>query len=265
MKKLVVASNLIVAFFAFSSFANLIDIGTNITVYDNWSNSTAWHGTGEDQEVEPPDMSGQEWDLEGFFLDGSSLSMVGGYNFATGQYSPGWDMTYTSGDIFIDVNGDAKYGISQIGQTNTEGYNSVANTGGWDYAISFDASKRIYDVFQIDAADIVSTPYFGGNRPATPFEYVSGGTKISSNSFTYLTGLQDADVGFQGGYHNAIEGIDLSFLGGNTNFTAHFTMGCGNDMLIGKGTVQVPEPGTFSLIGIGLLSLAGLLRLRKKK
>ena len=86
----------------------------NITIYDNRVSGSPgdWYNRGnapgEDQEVEPGMLTGQSWDLEGFLLNGNILSMVGGYNFKDGvMYNR--DLI-TSGDIFIDVNGDAKYG-----------------------------------------------------------------------------------------------------------------------------------------------------------
>ena len=190
--------------------------------------------------------------------------MVGGYNFATGEVGNG--IRFTSGDIFIDIDGNAKYGAT-ISPISVGGYQSMKNTFGWDYAISLDFTKSEYSVYQIDAGDYVKTPYFTANRPSAPFEYVSGGTLLSaaSGTFTYQTGQNDAAVGFglTGGLHNVVGGIDLSFLG-ETDFTAHFTMGCGNDMLIGKGTIQVPEPGSFSLMFLGLATLAGALVIRRK-
>ena len=66
--------------------------GKNITIFDGeTSNSqTYYQGTGvarEDQEVEPPSsINGgvQQWDLEAMLLNGSKLTMVGGYNFING-------------------------------------------------------------------------------------------------------------------------------------------------------------------------------------
>jgi hypothetical protein len=263
MKKISILAMLIAGVFVVSTFADPIDLGTKITAYDKWSDNSSWHGAGEDQEIEPPDLQGQIWDLEGVFLKGSSLSMVGGFNFSSGQ-SDGV-RTYLSGDIFIDIDGNAKYG-SDLPASSANGYNVVKNANGWDYAISLNFSNNTYDVYKIDATTDVVTPYFGANRPSSPLELYNPNPLAADRhgSFTYLTGKSDADVGFLGGLHNIVQGIDLSFLG-NTNFTTHFTMGCGNDMLIGKYSINVPEPGTFSLIGIGLLALVGLLGFRRKK
>ena len=46
-------------------------------------------------------VTGQQWDLEGFFLSGSELTMVGGFDFENGEYASGH--TYLAGDIFIMV------------------------------------------------------------------------------------------------------------------------------------------------------------------
>ncbi|MCD6197575.1 MAG: PEP-CTERM sorting domain-containing protein [Deltaproteobacteria bacterium] len=43
------------------------------------------------------------------------------------------------------------------------------------------------------------------------------------------------------------------------------TLGCGNDNLMGSGTVPVPEPATIILIGTGLLGIAGVGRKKLKK
>ncbi len=64
-----------------------LDFGTNITKYDRESTTTdtsSWYGPQEDQEVEPGNQTGQIWDLEGFFLKGSELAIVAGFNLTGG-------------------------------------------------------------------------------------------------------------------------------------------------------------------------------------
>ena len=86
--------------------AYTLDLGTQITIDDKNEASGLWYTTPaapnvDDQEVEPGMVRNQVWDLEGFFLKGSELSLSGGYNFEDGEAG------FMSGDIFIDVDGDA--------------------------------------------------------------------------------------------------------------------------------------------------------------
>jgi len=66
--------------------------------------------------------------------------------------------------------------------------------------------------------------------------------------------------GLLGGFHYAA-GVDLSFLDPAQQFVAHYTMGCGNDNLMGRGTTApVPEPATMLLFGSGIFGMAALRR-----
>ena len=81
--------------------ASATSYGDNITIYDGTSSQTiGWYGHQEDDEVEPGMLQSQIWDLEGFYLDGSMLSVIGGFDFLHGvQNYP----NYTSGDVFLDT------------------------------------------------------------------------------------------------------------------------------------------------------------------
>jgi hypothetical protein len=77
-----------------------------------------------------------------------------------------------------------------------------------------------------------------------------------TGEYAGLQGMSDSSV------HNALT-VDLGFLPTGTQFLAHYTYGCGNDNLMGKGTT-VPEPGTILLLGSGLFGLAFARRRMKK-
>jgi hypothetical protein len=242
-----------------------LDFGKNITIYDNEkSGSTGtWYdrgiAPGEDQEVEPGNLSGQQWDLEGFFLDGTNLTIVAGFNLKDGV--DGW----TSGDIFIDIDGDAKYGID-LNNSATNGVTSVANTFGYDYVVdvNWDDTAITYDLLSIDENTQVMTTYYGSNQRANPWLYDSGGTRIpptnGPRTAGYMPGLSDADTGFAGGTHNAaiFDLADIFNIPGVSagDFLAHFTMECGNDNLIGA----VPEPSTMIISGIFLIGAGFFVR-----
>lgn len=271
MKKLVVS--MFVVALTLSMFAvtgvHALDFGTEITVFDGiGSGTTGWNRASEDQEVAQGCVGEQGWDLEGMFLQGSELGLVGGFDFQNGKWDSQSKTQITSGDIFIDVTGDIVYGQNITGLKGN-GNKDVNNQFGYDYAIdlNFDGDTLTYDVYQIDQTATLTMGWYRQNDTSGAWEYKNGGTLVQSGLIgSYQAGLSNADTGFLGGSHNALS-LDLSFLGSNVNFTAQFTMSCGNDLLVGQGTTPVvatPEPGTLALVGLGLLGAVMLKRKTRK-
>lgn len=243
------------AFLLTAGNASGTSLGDNITI---------WDGAGvdyEDGEAEPGMQQTQIWDLEGFFQNGNELSMVGGYNFVTGVSG------YDSGDIFIST--DSNYGNDGSYTSTTLGNEIVSDNFGYEYVIDLDFNSMIYNILLLDSDDQTITAYYPANENNTPgsnpWRYSSGGDFITTGSFQFITGLTDTETGFLGETHYALTGFDLSFLGVDQEFYSHFTMGCGNDNLMGHGTTApVPEPATMLLFGTGLAGLTGYARKRKK-
>lgn len=251
--------------------------GTNVTISDGNYSGSGWYSNREDQETEtnPATVTSQQWDLEGMFLDGAKLTLVGGYDFKNGvTWTDGYK--YKSGDIFVDVNGDALYGTANAGSGATT-YGSgprtatTANVFGYDYVLDLNYTTMTYNVMALTPASVVTRVMDVAS--ANPWTYQSGGTAVlgyQNVAFTYTSGLTNAFTGFAGdstnttgwstgsNQHYALA-VNLDFFAGS-NVTVHYTMECGNDNLMGYA--RVPDAGATALLfGLGL---AGLLGLRRK-
>jgi hypothetical protein len=266
--------------FAFGTDITISD-GNTATSYEAWAYrayyriDTSWYSDREDSETETGMQIGQAWDMEGFFLDEETdtLSMVGGYDLANGYGGT------TAGDIFIDVDGDAEYGKIYNDVTGNE---VVTDVFGYDYALDLDFQNFTYDVYALTEDSSTVMAYVDRNQGSNPWQYNDGGVLIAEDvDFTYQTGLTDAETGFAGGYHNAVTDIDLGFIASDvpTEFIVHFTMACGNDNLMGEGTLAAvenggggggsaaptPEPATMFLLGSGMVGLGSLRKRFAKK
>jgi hypothetical protein len=240
--------------------------GINITVWDKMGSQPPTGSSGEDNEVEPGDVLAQQWDLEGFYLSGNSLTMIGGFNFLTGGYAGG-NTWYQSGDIFISTNpGSVLYGNPPA--SNLNNIQNQPNIFGYNYVLDMDYATQTYQVYGIGQSALLSDVYYQQNAGSNPYRYVSGGTAIGGiQSFQYssspdLTGLNLQGMGGDN-FHNSLT-VNLGFLPENTDFLAHFTEQCGNDALVGSGHTT-PEPTSIALVGGGLLILLGYRRFKPAK
>jgi hypothetical protein len=257
LKGMVAASTL-----GFAIQAQALDLGYEATIYDGNSEDPAlypWNGMDEDNEVEPGMSTGQEWDLEGFFFDNASnsLSVVSGFDLLNGESDGG--KVYTSGDIFLSSTTPLYGDIHGPDASNTV----VDNSYLYDYVLDIDWAAGSYSLLEIDAATKVLTADVWDNQGSNPYAYVSGAVAtVGAGTFTVDTAT-NAETGFKGGTHYvATFDLDslLSEAAAGSTFYSHFTMGCGNDNLMGK--FEVPEPTTIALMTLGL---AGLWFSRRRK
>jgi len=191
--------------FLFGSSSYAYNLGSDITIWDKISGGAAgtwWAKSGdgsikEDNEVEWTSpgyyaMTGQKWDLEGFFLSPDTsflnstgnLVMVGGYNFGNGQNHNSDDTgyLYTGGDLFIDTDpydhgtgstpiqfGSDATGIGGFGPgasaPNQWGYN-LAVKFNWTAALKANGGIGTAEVYEITSATLLEVyDNFTGSNP----------------------------------------------------------------------------------------------------
>ena len=226
-------------------------------------------GIAEDNETEPNTAIGQEWDLEAMQVNGTTLSLIGGFDFMAGHDG------LASGDIFIDVDGDAVWaediggGSTAVKSNSMFKYDYVIDlqqtvNGSYDSTVSSIGTK--YTVYKIDeTSDQVISVSVSGNAESNPWIYHSGGEAVAGHvnrdiAVGTYTGTEYAGWGSNDTHH--MLQFDLGFLGGfvpdGTLFK--FTMECGNDNLVGRYSHVPDMGGTVVLLGGGLLALGGMRR-----
>jgi len=227
----------------------------------------------EDNTVQYNAIANQSWDLESFSLDGSNLTITGGFNFLTGQgYYDGGGGTlgdlvatpYPLGDIFVYLGTDAPYTLASPGTTSAAGISLTA----WDYVIHFDrdANRNVNDVVNGDGSISVGYTILSNTGQAIDLTGGSGSLITGLPWQTSTDYAPDATASYTTsndvqGFHNSISGIDISsILDGGQSFYLHTALKCGNDVLWGQASV--PDGGAaLGLLGLGVGAL-GLVRRR---
>ncbi len=257
-----------------AALASSVAFATNITINDPFTDSgsfttpyTVKPGVPEAGRVEAGATANNSWDLASFELSGGSLTMSGGFNFATGWGTGVGGNPFPIGDIFV-YSGVPYSGTSPFaGKDNWThvihfqrgtiapgaSSNPVINGSVINYQIIANGSQNGYIYTQNPQALITNLPWMVGDLPSTqtgpalwtPGVYASSGaahtTTVNSTTF-----------------QNSITVDVSSILTSDQYFSV--TMRCGNDILWGR----VPDGGfTLVLLSLGLGALAFVARRRK--
>lgn len=209
-----------------------------------------WRTDGDSQAPDPGPRYylSEVFDIEGLYLDINKETNELVYSIVTSMPPTGFNQVpwypgyvFRAGDIRFNI-GSNMYVVGTFGSTFGNLY--------------FNPTMRYTDGHR------------GFGERGNPILGI-GNTAMASPAMTFSYGEYFQANGarlIENGYATYImEGrISLATLGGNVN-TASMTLGmsCNNDLAT-VTTTAIPEPGTLTLIGVGLAGLYGATRRRKK-
>ena len=211
----------------------------------------------------------QKWDLEGMSIRGSTLSLVGGFNFQFGELDG--SARINPGHLFIKVGGPSP-GFAPL--ANTTGL--IDNVYGYNYAVDLVSGQ----VYHLDAnSDLKTTTYdFLGSNPwkyagsdhddSADTAFHSGltpaGVVAATGESSFSTLLGDAGVSNNKHYVVNLDLSDFMTLNPGDDIWFHYAEECGNDSM--RGLYHVPDAGNTLLLlglGLGVLALVHPTRLRQ--
>lgn len=178
----------------------------------------------------------------------------------------GINVTYTGEIQFVNASNAGKYNYFQPTSTYVGGVvGNASNNGGM---IAIDGNPGVTNTFTFSAPVsglVLSEVSLGQSGVGTNYTFdngfsivacgpniVYGGKCITQSGNTMIGNEGDGTIVFSGGPVTS-----LSFTAASPEYWNGFTIG-----LLPQGTSPVPEPGTMTLLGTGLLGLAGVVRRR---
>ncbi len=195
-----------------------------------------------------PGYGGQAYDAEAIYVKKDSSNIYVAVITGRDPNAGGWRW----GDIALDFGLDGTYEYGLVTRSDSEGIGQVG------------------DVYQVDAwnVGIWDAPGVYNANPTTDYANehptsVQAGTKLGDGAFG--SSQMDVVVGSLGGAHYFMEAsIPISILDAGhltQSFMVHWTMGCANDWIqVDPPGSSVPESGSLSLFGLGLLGMLGARR-----
>ena len=195
--------------------AAAIELGGSLTIPDTSTSIPGgdWFHGAEDHEVEPGNVTGQQWDLEGMFIDEVygpdpsvpfttmlrkvNLTIVGGFDFLDGEgsheHSGAGQIPWRAGDLFI--------GEYVIYGSEAENLPFTFPFNGFEYVLDFDweaaaaGNPLTYDVIYIGGVTIegeAPVELTINSRGSDPWRYISGGQEISTGKpATFIENLTE--------------------------------------------------------------------------
>lgn len=199
-----------------------------------------------------------------------SATSVAGSNFATGPFGPGF-----TGNLSFGLGA-----LTTLSQSISNGTYLISETGLTGLTANFDASKTFADSslaagqfyrFTLTNTNVSALNLLSGfniqvstGSGANTTVIADTGTGVGLIGVTNVIGLFNsggvATFTFQAPANLPATSINVTFSGGLTASALGSTFA-----FTGASINQVPEPGTYAAVGVGLFALATTMRLRRRQ
>lgn len=231
-------------------------------VLDFWATDGWNQVASEDQEGSfnyvNPGFGGQDFDAESMYYrfdqhtNVLSLGIQTGFDLEDGHVAyQGRD--YYAGDLALSFNG-SDYDYAVDFGLRTLDYSPANNH--WGYSPS--EVNTASGANGIDPAGFYSVSEWNNN-----IYYQAESSPFAMDEGSIVAGLLSNEVGFENSSYYRTVSFDLSSLGLGNEFemAMHWTMSCGNDAV--DAAVNVAEPDSAYLLGLGLFALVAVRRFKK--